>query len=68
MPDLASMNVDQLKEYSGILDKNITQVDSMIAFLQFFDLVNRAVLDGAESQEDVIRRVDEQANYKTGPQ
>jgi len=67
-PDLSSMDVEQLKEYSDILDKNITQMDSMIAFLQFFDLVNRAVLDGAESQEDVIRRVDEQANYKTGPQ
>jgi len=68
MPDLASMNVDQLKEYSGILDKNITQVDSMIVFLQFFDRVNRAVLAGADSQEEVIRRVDEQANDKTGPQ
>jgi hypothetical protein len=67
-PDLASMSVADLKEYSDILDKNVTQVDSMIAFLQFFDMVNRAVLDGADSQEEVIRRVDEAANYKTGPQ
>jgi hypothetical protein len=63
-PDLASMNVEQLKEYSLILNKNITQVDSMITFLQFFDAVNRAVLDGARSQEDVIRRVDEGVSRK----
>ena len=67
-PDLSSMDVEQLKEYSDILDKNITQVDSMIGFLGYFDLVNRAVLNGAQSQEDVVRRVDEAANYKTGPQ
>jgi hypothetical protein len=64
MPDLGSMSVEQLKDYSEILDKNITQVDSMIAFLQFYDAVNRAVLDGAQSQEEVIRRVDEEE--KTG--
>jgi len=64
-PDLASMNVEQLNKYSVILDKNITQVDSMIVFLQFFDRVNRAVLDGAQSQEDVIRRVDEGAHSNT---
>jgi len=63
-PDLASMSVEQLKEYSNILNKNITQVDSMIAFLQFYDAVNRAVLYGAQSQEEVIRRVDEEE--KTG--
>ena|ERR1700722_1775962 len=63
-PDLGSMSVEQLKEYSDILDKNITQADSMIAFLQFYDAVNRAVLDGAQSQEKVIRRVDEEE--KTG--
>jgi len=34
-------------------------------FLQFFDRVNRAVLDGAQSQEDVIRRVDEGAHSNT---
>jgi hypothetical protein len=65
-PDLASMSVEQLKEYSGILDKNITQVDSMIEFLMFYDDVNRAVLDGAGSQEEVIRRVDEEENTRPG--
>jgi hypothetical protein len=59
-PDLASMSEEQLKEYSDILDKNITQADSMIKFLEFFDAVNRAVLDGAGSQAEVIRRVDEE--------
>jgi hypothetical protein len=63
-PDLASMSVEQLKAYSDILGKNITQADNMIAFLQFYDAVNRAVLDGAQSQEEVIRRVDEEE--KTG--
>jgi hypothetical protein len=36
----------------------------MSAFLQFYDAVNRAVLNGAQSQEEVIRRVDEEE--KTG--
>jgi hypothetical protein len=66
IPDMASMSVEQLKEYSNVLDKNITQVDSMIEFLKFFDAVNQAVLDGAQSQEEVIRRVDEEENARPG--
>ena len=65
-PDMASMSVEQLKEYSDILDKNVTQADSMIEFLKFFDAVNRAVLDGAGSQEEVVRRVDEEENTRLG--
>jgi hypothetical protein len=65
-PDPASMSVDDLKEYSKILDKNITQIDNMIAFLGYFDLVNRAVLDGADSQEEVIQRVDAEESTMQG--
>jgi hypothetical protein len=66
IPDLASMSPEQLKEYSDILDKNITQVDNMIEFLQFYDAVNRAVLGGAQSQEEVIQRVDEEESMMQG--
>ena len=60
------MSPEQLKEYSDILDKNITQVDNMIEFLQFYDAVNRAVLGGAQSQEEVIQRVDEEESMMQG--
>jgi hypothetical protein len=66
VPDLASMSLEQLKEYSGLLDKNITQVDSMIEFLQFYDAVNRAVLNGAASQAEVIQRVDAEESTMQG--
>jgi len=65
-PDLAAMSVDELKEYSTILDKNITQIDYMINFLSFFDKANRAVLDGAKSQEEIVRRIDAKGTTGNG--
>jgi len=58
-PDLAQMSVDELGQYSQILDREITQRDSVVGFLQYFAAVNEAVLDGAASQEEVIHKVDD---------
>ena len=57
-PDLGAMSLDDLKQYSMILDREITQRDSMVNFLRYYDAVNEAVLGGAASQQAVIERVD----------
>ena len=59
VPDFSKMGVDDLKNYSAVLNREIAELDETAAMLHYFDAVNRAVLDGAESQEDIVRRVDE---------
>ena len=58
VPDFSRMNVEDLKSYSAVLNREIAEMDEMQILLHYFDAVNRAVLDGARSQEDVVRRVD----------
>jgi hypothetical protein len=58
VPDFSRMSVEDLKSYSTVLNREIAEVDEMVVLLHYFDAVNRAVLDGARSQEDVVRRVD----------
>ena len=58
-PDFSKMSVDDLKNYSAVLNREIAELDETAAMLHYFDAVNRAVLEGAESQEDIVRRVDE---------
>ena len=52
------MSVADLKNYSAVLNREIAELDETAVLLHYFDAVNRAVLDGADSQEDVVRRVD----------
>jgi hypothetical protein len=59
-PDFSKMSVDDLKSYSTVLNREIAEVDEMATMLHYFDSVNRAVLDGSKSQEDVVRKVDEE--------
>lgn len=59
-PDFSKMSVDDLKNYSAVLNREIAEVDEMATLLHYFDSVNRAVLDGADSQADIVRRVDEE--------
>jgi hypothetical protein len=59
VPDFSKMSVDDLKNYSAVLNREIAEIDEMATMLHYFDSVNRAVLDGARSQEDVVHRVDE---------
>jgi hypothetical protein len=59
-PDLSKMNVEDLKNYSAVLNREVAEIDEMTILLRYFDAANRAVLEGADSQEDVVRRVDEQ--------
>jgi hypothetical protein len=54
------MNVEDLKNYSAVLNREVAEIDEMTILLRYFDAANRAVLEGADSQEDVVRRVDEQ--------
>jgi|HubBroStandDraft_1064217.scaffolds.fasta_scaffold81714_2 hypothetical protein len=59
-PDFSRMNVEDLKSYSAVLNREIAEMDEMTALLHYFDAVNRAVLDGARSEQGVVRRVDEE--------
>jgi hypothetical protein len=59
-PDFSKMNADDLKSYSAVLNREIAEMDEMTTLLHYFDAVNRAVLEGARSQEEVVRRVDEE--------
>lgn len=59
-PDFSKMTVDDLKNYSAVLNREIAEIDEMTILLHYFDAANRAVLQGADSQEDVVRRVDQQ--------
>ena len=58
-PDFSRMSVEDLKNYSAVLNREIAEIDEMTILLRYFDAANRAVLEGADSQEDVVRRVDE---------
>ena len=57
-PDFSKMNADDLKSYSTVLNREIAELDEMTDLLHYFDGVNRAVLDGASSQEEIMRRLD----------
>ena len=59
-PDFSKMSVDDLKNYSAVLNREIAELDETTALLHYFDAVNRAVLEGADSQEEIVRRVDEE--------
>jgi hypothetical protein len=59
-PDFSKMNVEDLKSYSAVLNREIAEMDEMTILLHYFDAVNRAVLEGARSQEEVVRKVDEE--------
>ena len=61
-PTFSKMNADDLKSYSMVLNREIAELDEMTALLRYFDQVNRAVLDGADSQEEIMRRVDAQGS------
>lgn len=59
-PDFSKMSVEDLKNYSAVLNREIAEIDEMAVLLHYFDSVNRAVLDGAKSQQEVVQKVDEE--------
>jgi len=58
VPDFSKMNPDDLKSYSTVLNREIAELDEMTDLLHYFDQVNREVLDGVDSQEEILRRID----------
>lgn len=60
VPDFSKMNVEDLKNYSAVLNREIAEMDEMVVQLHYFDAVNRAVLDGARSEQEVVQKVDEE--------
>jgi hypothetical protein len=58
VPDYSKMNAEDLKSYSTVLNREIAELDEMTELLHYFDEVNREVLDGADSQEEILRRID----------
>lgn len=61
--DYSRMNKDDLTNYAGLLNREIAQIDRLAALLRYFDKVDDAVLNGARSQQGVLRRVDEQPQH-----
>jgi len=59
--DYSRMSKDDLTNYSALLNREIAQLDQLTKLLRYFDKVDDAVLNGARSQQDVLRRVDEPA-------
>jgi hypothetical protein len=58
--DYSRMSAQDLKDYSDLLNREIAQIDRLTGLLHYFDAVDRAVLDGARTQQDVVHRVDEE--------
>jgi hypothetical protein len=61
-PDLSAMTVDDLKEYFIVLTRFIAAADIYSNRLRSFAIGDRAVLDGATSEEDMRRRMHEAQN------
>ena len=58
--DYSKMSKEDLVNYSAILNREIAQIDRLTELLRYFGKVDDAVLEGAGSQEDVVRKVDEE--------
>jgi hypothetical protein len=60
VPDYSKMGAEDLKQYSALLNREIAQIDEMMGLLRYFGSVDHAVLEGARSQQEVVRKVDEE--------
>jgi len=49
------MTSSQLEEYSVFLTKDLAYIDRMVNRLGLFDSQTEAILDGARSEEDLMR-------------
>ncbi len=58
VPDLSKMTVGELGEYSALLTKNLALMDNMVHRLKLFDAQDRAILNGARTDEDLLRTAD----------
>lgn len=59
-PDLARMTPDQLEQYSALLTRNLALRDTIVNRSKIFDLAVAAVLNGATSRDDMVKRIREQ--------
>lgn len=57
--EYSRMSTDDMKGYSAILNREIAQIDRLRVLLRYFDQVDRAVLEGARSQQEIVDKVDE---------
>jgi hypothetical protein len=55
VPDFGRMKDADLDEYSKLLTENITFLDRVVLRLRVFDTVDRAVLDGARSENEMFQ-------------
>jgi len=56
LPNLDTMSAAELAEYESLLATYIKSIDRLVMRIHFFDRTARAILDGATSRDDVIRR------------
>jgi hypothetical protein len=55
-PNLDSMSAPELTEYESLLATYIKSIDRLVMRIHFFDRTARAILAGATSRDDVLRR------------
>ena len=55
-PNLDSMSAAELAEYESLLASYIKAIDRLVVRIHFFDRTARAILAGATSRDDVLRR------------
>jgi hypothetical protein len=55
-PNLDSMSASELAEYESLLASYIKAIDRLVVRIHFFDRTARAILAGATSRDDVLRR------------
>jgi len=56
-PDLARMSPAQLDQYYAMLTRNLAMRDTIVNRCKIFDIAVSAILNGASSREEIIRRI-----------
>jgi hypothetical protein len=55
-PNLDTMSTAELAEYESLLATYIKSIDRIVVRVRFFDREDRAILDGATDDQDLLRR------------
>jgi hypothetical protein len=62
-PNLDTMSAAELAEYESLLATYIKSIDRIVVRIHFFDREDRAILDGATDDQDLLRRAFPNRNF-----
>jgi hypothetical protein len=62
-PNLDTMSAAELAEYESLIAAYIKSIDRIVVRIHFFDREERAVLDGATDDQDLLRRAFPNRNF-----